>query len=121
MTITVVILTLITAVLMFSASGSSPIKIYWAVTCSGEHNCNLKISGKNFIGEEDGVEPEITIPVDTFVGSGSLTPTDARAIRNVSDVPWYSYRANITSVTLGGEEDELVPASMIGWFYGYSK
>ena len=51
LTIAVVVLTLITTVLMFSTSGTAPIKLYWAVTCESEDNCNLKISGGNFIGE----------------------------------------------------------------------
>ena len=117
LTITVVILTLITAVLMFSVSGSAPVKLFWAVTCA-DNNCNLKVSSLNFIGEDEETG-NITL-AENFTAAGSILPSEA-VIDSVTQVPWYDYRSDITTVTLGGEEDEVVPKSMLGWFYGMEK
>lgn len=122
LTITVVILTLITTVLMFSTSGSVPVKIYWAVDCVNDNSCELILSSKNFIGEvEENQDPDNPVDptlADNYTATGSILPSVAVTTDSVSDVPWYEYRSKITSVTLGGEDDEIVPASMYGWFYG---
>lgn len=118
LTITVVVITLITTVLMFSASGSSAVKLYWAVSCA-ENSCNLKVSSLNFIGEDE--ETGNITNTEGFVEAGSLSTEAAAAIDSVKEVPWYQYRSLITSVTLGGEDDEVVPKNMYGWFYGMEK
>ena len=122
MTITVVVLTLLTTVLMLSTSGTAPIKLYWAVDCNAdETNCNLKISGINFIGEEESNESNVTAPVNNFTDSGSITVDEQIEIDKPTKVAWYKHRNKITSVTLGADGDVIVPANMYAWFYGMEK
>ncbi len=124
LTITVVLFTLLTAVMTFSYSVTNPIKLYWAVDCTnGNSNCKLIISGINFIGEvEDENETNTTENQTTiennYALSGSITPEEAVNIDKPSKIPWYSKRLDITSVKLGDENDVIVPANMFAWFYG---
>ncbi len=120
LTITVVILTLMTTVLMFSTSGTAPINLYWGVECiNGENNCTLYVSGISLLPEDENgniIEAE-----NTFIANGMFTPEQANGFDDYTDNPWYSYRKRITNVQLGGEDDIIVPQTMLGWFYGMDK